>query len=119
MCAGFNGDYALLDIRKAGLRESDFRVLEVLLHGGRSNGRQRDRAQGRPELWVGKRYWSGGLQLRRVTEFARAQRLLLAGDTDLCLIAIQTGFADQSHFTRVFRRVTGVAPARWQRDRRN
>jgi AraC-like DNA-binding protein len=30
--------------------------------------------------------------------------------------AIQTGFADQSHSKKVFRRVTGVPPRAWTRD---
>jgi AraC-like DNA-binding protein len=35
----------------------------------------------------------------------------------LCEIAIQCGFADQSHFTRVFSAKTGSAPGRWRRER--
>jgi AraC family transcriptional regulator len=29
-------------------------------------------------------------------------------------IALATGFADQSHFTRAFRRVLGVTPGNWR-----
>jgi AraC family transcriptional regulator len=35
----------------------------------------------------------------------------------LAEIALEAGFADQSHFTRVFRQKTGVTPARYRRDR--
>jgi len=48
----------------------------------------------------------------------RARQLL--GDSTLPLseIAIRCGFADQSHFTRVFSAKTGLAPGRWRRVRR-
>jgi AraC family transcriptional regulator len=45
----------------------------------------------------------------------RAQELLLLGKESISAIAIQTGFADQSHFTKTFRRATGVTPKEWQR----
>ena len=40
----------------------------------------------------------------------RAKQLVLAGCVTLKDIAAQVGFADQSHFTRHFRRVVGVTP---------
>jgi AraC-like DNA-binding protein/quercetin dioxygenase-like cupin family protein len=43
-----------------------------------------------------------------------AARLLESRDT-LAAIALSAGFADQSHFTRAFRRHTGVTPARFRR----
>jgi AraC family transcriptional regulator len=43
---------------------------------------------------------------RRLEEAVRA----LASDTSLAEIAAQAGFADQAHFTRVFRRYFGVSP---------
>ena len=49
----------------------------------------------------------------------RAQELLLLGKDSVSAIAIQTGFADQSHFTKTFRRATGVTPKDWQRDRKS
>ncbi len=47
----------------------------------------------------------------------RAQELLLLGKESIAFIALQTGFADQSHFTKTFRRATGVTPKDWQRRR--
>jgi len=51
---------------------------------------------------------------RRISQ---AQRLLRETDLSLSEIALSTGFSDQSHFARHFRRVTGLTPtaARWKR----
>jgi AraC family transcriptional regulator len=49
---------------------------------------------------------------------ARAQELLLEAELPLVQIALETGFSEQSHFTRVFRSVVGTSPAAWQRHRR-
>jgi AraC family transcriptional regulator len=54
-----------------------------------------------------------------VCEYSRALRLewaaaRLEGDGSLAEIAIEAGFADQSHFTRAFRRFTGVTPGRYR-----
>lgn len=48
----------------------------------------------------------------------RAQEHLIAGRLTLAEVATATGFADQSHFTRVFRKQVGVTPAAWLRARR-
>jgi AraC family transcriptional regulator len=48
----------------------------------------------------------------------RAQELLLLGKDSIASIAIQTGFADQSHFTKTFRRATSATPKDWQRSRK-
>jgi AraC-like DNA-binding protein/PAS domain-containing protein len=47
----------------------------------------------------------------------RAQRLLQQTELPVSEIAVSTGFSDQSHFARHFRRLTGMAPgqARWNR----
>jgi AraC-like DNA-binding protein len=47
-----------------------------------------------------------------------AKRLLLAG-TPLAETALRCGFADQSHFTRHFRRFVDVTPARYRADGKN
>jgi AraC family transcriptional regulator len=48
----------------------------------------------------------------------RAQELLLQGRASLADVSILTGFADQSHFTKAFRRVTGTSPGQWRRIRK-
>jgi len=45
----------------------------------------------------------------------RAQEMMVTTDQPLCQIARQCGFADQPHFTRVFRRLVGSSPAIWRR----
>ena len=54
-----------------------------------------------------------------VCEYSRSLRLdwaaaQLAGDASLAEVAVEAGFADQSHFTRAFRRHTGVTPGRYR-----
>jgi AraC-like DNA-binding protein len=44
-----------------------------------------------------------------------ASRILTTTSRDCADIAAELGFADQSHFTRVFRTVTGTTPARYRR----
>ena len=46
---------------------------------------------------------------------ARAKALLRCPDQSLSEIAHACGFADQSHFTRTFRRAAGMPPGRWRR----
>jgi AraC family transcriptional regulator len=48
----------------------------------------------------------------------RAQAMMLETSMPVGEIAIACGFADQSHLTRVFRRLTDESPAAWQRERR-
>ncbi len=52
-------------------------------------------------------------QLNMRIEQARA--LLADAGASLADIACATGFADQSHFTRVFSRIVGVSPGAWRR----
>lgn len=46
-----------------------------------------------------------------------AKTILLREDVPLAEIAYRVGFADQSHFTRHFRRITGAPPGRLRRQR--
>ncbi|HSC86208.1 MAG TPA: AraC family transcriptional regulator [Polyangiaceae bacterium] len=45
----------------------------------------------------------------------RARRLLLETNLPLMEVALSCGFSDQSHFTRIFRRIEGLSPGRWRR----
>jgi AraC family transcriptional regulator len=44
----------------------------------------------------------------------RAKDLLLEDDLTLADVGLAVGFADQSHFTSVFKRFTGLPPRRWR-----
>jgi len=50
---------------------------------------------------------------RRRVQYAK--HLMLSTEQPLAQIALACGLADQAHFCRYFRRVTGVAPAQWRR----
>jgi transcriptional regulator GlxA family with amidase domain len=45
-----------------------------------------------------------------------AKQLMTARDLSLSEIAISAGFANQSHFTRVFSAQVGASPAAWRRE---
>ena len=47
----------------------------------------------------------------------RAKDLLAGTGLSLSEIALSCGFADQSHFTRIFCQMVGATPAAWRRDR--
>ncbi|MFG1477313.1 AraC family transcriptional regulator [Xanthobacter sp. V4C-4] len=57
--------------------------------------------------------WHMRARMRRVEE------MLASPDLPLTEIAVAAGFADQAHFTRVFRRFCGLTPAAWRRARRD
>ncbi|MGK9171087.1 AraC family transcriptional regulator [Inquilinus limosus] len=48
----------------------------------------------------------------------KAKELLLTGNLPIAEIASLTGFADQAHITKAFKRVVGVSPGVWRRQRR-
>lgn len=54
-----------------------------------------------------------GEYVRRLRVDAAAIRLVTSGDS-ISTIAFATGFADQSHLTRVFKRVVGLTPGRYR-----
>lgn len=58
-----------------------------------------------------------GEYLRRL-RVERAAEQLVSGDDSLAEIALAAGFADQSHFSNVFRRRTGVSPSAFRRESR-
>jgi AraC-like DNA-binding protein len=47
----------------------------------------------------------------------RRARRLLDGGLAPALVAVQAGFADQAHLTRHFKRVVGLPPGAYQRER--
>jgi AraC family transcriptional regulator len=49
----------------------------------------------------------------------KAKQLLIGTTLSLGEIALACGFADQSHFTRVFSRVTHFSPGAWRRYKRS
>lgn len=51
----------------------------------------------------------------RWLRIGRAARRLSETDSSLAEIALEAGFADQSHFSNVFRRETGVSPSAFRR----
>ena len=57
---------------------------------------------------------SVGAYLRRL-RIARAARRLSEIDDSLAEIALEAGFADQSHFSNLFRRETGLSPSAFRR----
>lgn len=59
-----------------------------------------------------------GQYVRRMRS-ARAQNLMTMSRDPLCQIAAESGFADQSHFNRSFRKVVGESPAIWRQRRCN
>jgi AraC-like DNA-binding protein len=61
---------------------------------------------------------STGLSLHRFVNLCRIQAsfsLLRASETSLAHLAIDLGFASQSHFTRLFSELTGMTPAKYRK----
>jgi transcriptional regulator GlxA family with amidase domain len=48
---------------------------------------------------------------------ARAQNLMVISSDPLSQIALECGFADQSHFSNCFRKVIGERPGAWRAQR--
>lgn len=45
----------------------------------------------------------------------KAKQLIKAGNCTLTEVAYLTGFSDQSHFTRIFKKHTGINPSAWKK----
>ena len=56
--------------------------------------------------------WPFGLRVER------AKDAMLGTNASLAEVALSCGFADQSHFTKVFTSVAGVSPGAWRRANR-
>ena len=52
------------------------------------------------------------------TRMSKAKTLLADLQIPLSAIALELGFADQSHFTKAFRRVSGITPGEWRHNNR-
>jgi AraC family transcriptional regulator len=76
---------------------------------------------GLSQSWFARRFkastgiapYTWALQLR----VSRAKEFLLKNDQPISAIAIEVGFADQSHFTKAFKRFTGATPRSWRKAR--
>lgn len=55
------------------------------------------------------------MQYIRQSRILHAQNLLKTKHLSLSSIALECGFADQSHFTRTFHSATGTTPGKWRR----
>jgi AraC family transcriptional regulator len=55
----------------------------------------------------------------RCRRIEMAKRLMRTTEAPLCEIALSCGMTDQSHFTRVFRKITGQPPNAWRQSRRD
>jgi len=49
----------------------------------------------------------------------RAMAQMLVDDTPLAQLALAVGFQSQSHFSTVFKRLTGTSPAAWRNGERS
>ncbi len=56
-------------------------------------------------------------QLNARVELAKS--LMLTTRQPLALVALEAGFSDQAHFTRMFRKITGNNPLQWIKSRRH
>ncbi|MWD30171.1 helix-turn-helix domain-containing protein [Aquicoccus sp. SCR17] len=94
------------------------RLMQRRLHG-RLSVAEMAAGIGLSESWFAHAYrQSRGetpLQTLRRLRIDTAKRRLAERDQPLADIAAEVGFADQAHFTRAFRSVTGQTPGAWRR----
>ncbi|MDR3465549.1 MAG: AraC family transcriptional regulator [Xanthobacteraceae bacterium] len=112
--------------RKSGaLQDSQLRIAKALLTGnlgGEVRLAEIARRCGLSRQYFAKAFKaSTGMPPRRWLRHYRvesAKRMLREGSLPVADIAIACGFADQSHFTRVFAMAVGTSPAAWRRENR-
>ena len=90
--------------------ERDVSLAEVASHCGLSRGHFAKAF--RTTVGTTPHRWRQGYRIDR------AKDLLCDGDLPIADIALTCGFADQSHFTRIFSRMVGEGPASWRRRQR-
>ena len=56
-------------------------------------------------------------QFQLTARIERAKTIILRSNLPLAQIALDVGFSDQAHFTRVFRKAEGISPGQWRRSR--
>lgn len=60
---------------------------------------------------------SSFVQLLNDMRLARAREMLMRTSKSLAQIAIESGFSDQSYFTKVFRKHLGITPQEYRKQR--
>ena len=109
-----------------GLTPSQVRRLRSLVEasgGARLSNAILAETVGLSESWFGQAFkktmGKTPLQWQQEQRIAQAKELLVVdGTLRIAEIADRFGFADQAHFTRVFRQCEGTTPASWRRARR-
>ena len=62
-----------------------------------------------------QRYGVSPYRYFTTSRIREAQRLLRETSMSVANIALEVGYCDQSHFTRTFRQIVGMPPARWRK----
>lgn len=75
-------------------------------------GRSARQVQRRVRAWTGQALRDLNVYARTERLFAQSQAAKKGGAFDLAKLAVEAGFADQSHMGRAVRRVTGLSPSR-------
>jgi AraC family transcriptional regulator len=112
-------------VPSAGPAPQWLRRVRELLHennNGRLTLQELARCAGRHPVQVCRQFHSRfgctiSSYLRRV-RVARAQSLLNRQELSIAEIALRCGFSDQSHFTTAFRRLTGIPPRQYRKQKR-
>jgi len=107
------------------LKSNDFRILEVLgyieknLHNPLHNellARKADMATNAFTRLFAKETGESPQRYVKKKRIENACALLHHSNYTIDDIAVQTGFADRFHFSRIFKQITGVSPARYRRE---